>query len=73
MLWAGADKKFNANPIRKPVLLKGKSLINWIAESFIREIGDLDTTPPSKTDWMRSVPKEIFAPPLNFNNGIFDG
>jgi 2-polyprenyl-6-methoxyphenol hydroxylase-like FAD-dependent oxidoreductase len=63
MVWAGrADKKFIAYPISKPALLRGKSLINWIAELRIRAVDDPDTTPPGKTDWTQSVPKEIFAP-----------
>jgi 2-polyprenyl-6-methoxyphenol hydroxylase-like FAD-dependent oxidoreductase len=63
MLWAGrADKKFIAYPISKPAMLRGKSLINWIAELRIRPIDDPDTTPPTKADWTKSVPKETFAP-----------
>ena len=63
MLWAGrADKKFIAYPISKPALLRGRSLINWIAELRIREIDDPDTTPPTKADWTKSVPKSVFAP-----------
>jgi hypothetical protein len=63
MLWAGrADKKFIAYPISKHASLRGKSLINWIAELRIRAVDDPDTTPPSKTDWTKSVPKETFAP-----------
>ena len=63
MLWAGrADKKFIAYPISKPASLRGKSLVNWIAELRIRAVDDPDTTPPSKTDWTKSVPKETFAP-----------
>jgi 2-polyprenyl-6-methoxyphenol hydroxylase-like FAD-dependent oxidoreductase len=63
MVWAGrADKKFIAYPISKPASLRGKSLVNWIAELRIRAVGDPDTTPPSKTDWTKSVPKETFAP-----------
>ena len=63
MLWAGrADKKFIAYPISKPALLRGKSIINWIAELRIRAVDDPDTSPPTKTDWTKSVPKETFAP-----------
>ena len=63
MLWAGrADKKFIAYPISKPALLRGKSLINWIAELRIRVVDDPDTTPPTKADWTKSVPKSVFAP-----------
>src|SRR5277367_178736 len=63
MLWAGrADKKFIAYPISKPALLRGKSLINWIAELRIRAVDDPDTTPPTKADWTKAVPKSVFAP-----------
>jgi len=63
MLWAGrADKKFIAYPISKPALLRGASLINWIAELRIRAIDDPDTTPPTKADWTKAVPKSVFAP-----------
>jgi 2-polyprenyl-6-methoxyphenol hydroxylase-like FAD-dependent oxidoreductase len=62
MLWAGrADKKFIAYPISKPALLRGNSLINWIAELRIRAVDDPDTTPPTKADWTKAVPKSVFA------------
>lgn len=63
MVWAGhANQKFIAYPIssRTP---PGKSLVNWIAELRIRSADSTDLTPP-KTDWTRSVPKEVFAGPF---------
>ncbi|KAH7043195.1 hypothetical protein B0J12DRAFT_672343 [Macrophomina phaseolina] len=61
MVWAGhADQKFIAYPIGG----RGKSLVNWIAELRVRRADDPDTTPPARTDWNASVPKERFARPF---------
>ena len=60
MVWSGhANQKFIAYPIA-PVA-NSKSLVNWIAELRVRDENDPDTTPPEKTDWTMSVPKEKFA------------
>jgi len=60
MVWSGhANQKFIAYPIA-PVA-DSKSLVNWIAELRVRDENDPDTTPPEKTDWTMSVPKEKFA------------
>lgn len=64
MVWAGhADQKFIAYPISRRSADKGKSLVNWIAELRIREKYDEDLTPP-KTDWTKSVNKDVFAGPF---------
>lgn len=64
MVWAGhADQKFIAYPISQRSADKGKSLVNWIAELRIRGKDDADLTPP-KTDWTKSVPKDVFAGPF---------
>jgi len=62
MVWAGhKDQKFIAYPISAASQEKQKSLVNWIAELRIRSEDDPDTTPPEKTDWTLTVPKERFA------------
>ncbi|KAK5080880.1 hypothetical protein LTR05_008196 [Lithohypha guttulata] len=64
MIWSGhANQKFIAYPISKRAQLSDppKSLVNWIAELRVRDENDPDTTPPEKTDWTMSVPKERFA------------
>lgn len=64
MVWAGhADQKFIAYPISQRSADKGKSLVNWIAELRIRDKDDTDLTPP-KTDWTKSVSKDVFAGPF---------
>lgn len=65
MVWSGhANQKFIAYPI-SPVSMektgKETTLVNWIAELRVRDENDPDTTPPEKTDWTLSVPKEKFA------------
>lgn len=64
MIWSGhANQKFIAYPISKRAQLSDppKSLVNWIAELRVRDENDPDTTPPERTDWTMSVPKERFA------------
>ncbi|EME79919.1 uncharacterized protein MYCFIDRAFT_37438 [Pseudocercospora fijiensis CIRAD86] len=74
MIWSGyANQKFIAYPILKyPTPTSnteqgdaptGKTLINWIAELRTRSEEDClkDPTPPEKTDWLKSVPKERFS------------
>ena len=64
MVWGGhANQKFIAYPISARAQRKGKSLVNWICELRVRGENDPDTTPP-KTDWLATVPKERFAPPI---------
>jgi hypothetical protein len=55
--------RFIAYPISQRSADNGKSLVNWIAELRVRSKDDTDLTPP-KTDWTRSVPKEVFAGPF---------
>lgn len=64
MIWSGhANQKFISYPISRRSQLSDppKSLVNWIAELRVRDENDPDTTPPEKTDWTMSVPKERFA------------
>lgn len=64
MIWSGhANQKFISYPISRRSQLSNppKSLVNWIAELRVRDENDPDTTPPEKTDWTMSVPKERFA------------
>lgn len=64
MVWSGhANQKFIAYPISQEARRKepARSLVNWIAELRVRDENDPDTTPPEKTDWTMSVPKERFA------------
>ncbi|EOA88503.1 hypothetical protein ACJQWK_01990 [Exserohilum turcicum] len=64
MVWAGhADQKFIAYPISQRAADRGKSLVNWIAELRIRDKDDTDLRPP-KTDWTKSVSKDVFAGPF---------
>ena len=64
MVWAGhADQKFIAYPISNRSTRNGKSLVNWIAELRIRRKDDPDLTPP-KTDWTKTVSKDVFALPF---------
>lgn len=64
MVWAGHEnQKFIAYPISGRSAAAGKSLVNWIAELRIRSVDSTDLAPP-KTDWTRSVPKEVFAGPF---------
>ncbi|KAF2731441.1 FAD/NAD(P)-binding domain-containing protein [Polyplosphaeria fusca] len=64
MVWAGhADQKFIAYPISARSARNGKSLVNWIAELRIRGKDDPDLTPP-KTDWTKTVSKDVFAGPF---------
>ncbi len=62
MVWGGhADQKFVAYPISEAARRRGRSLVNWICEIRTRKADDPDTTPP-RTDYLATVPKEIFAP-----------
>ncbi|CZR60068.1 uncharacterized protein PAC_09963 [Phialocephala subalpina] len=61
MVWAGhADQKFIAYPVGREAELRGRSLVNWIAELRVRDKDDPDLTPPV-ADWGKTVPKERFA------------
>jgi 2-polyprenyl-6-methoxyphenol hydroxylase-like FAD-dependent oxidoreductase len=63
MVWAGTpDHKFIAYPISAEAQKRGRSLINWICELRIRDADDPDTTPPEKSNWLATVPKERFLP-----------
>jgi len=63
MVWAGTpDHKFIAYPISGEAQKRGRSLINWICELRVRDADDPDTTPPEKSDWLATVPKERFLP-----------
>lgn len=67
MVWSGhANQKFIAYPILNyHSQSESKSMVNWIAELRVRDENDPDTTPPEKTDWLMSVPKERFAGEFN--------
>lgn len=69
MIWAGhADQKFIAYPVGRQAQLRGKSLVNWIAELRVRSADDPDKTPPV-ADWGKSVPKSRFD--KQFQNWTF--
>jgi 5-methylphenazine-1-carboxylate 1-monooxygenase len=59
-----ARQKFVAYPICPYTAIKGRSLINWIAELYVG--GDA----PMKRDWNRRGNKESFLPP--FKEWLFD-